>query len=104
MKEFTQQLERGLFSLYILWKADRHSVSGADLSELEKEHGHEISPGRLYPTLRDLEQRRYLAMEEVIEHGKVHKYYKATTEGGELLERVRKELGEPMNKFLIDWL
>ena len=104
VKDFTQQLERGLFSLYILWKASEQPISGTDLSELEHKHGHEVSAGRIYPALHDLMEREYLVMEEVVEHGKVHKYYKTTDEGRELLKKVRDELGEPMKDFLIGWI
>ncbi len=104
VRNFTQKLERGLFSLYILWKASEQSISGTDLSELERKHGHEVSSGRLYPTFHDLMEKRYLAMEEVVEHGKIHKYYKTTGEGKELLKKVRDELGEPMKDFLIGWI
>jgi DNA-binding PadR family transcriptional regulator len=103
VEEFTQQLERGLFNLYILWRASGHLVSGVDLSELEQKHGHEISAGRLYPTLHDLEKRGYLIMEKVVEHGKAHKYYRTTDGGKELLKEVWIELGQPMKEFLADW-
>jgi len=104
VKDFTHQLEKGLFNLYILWKAGEQPISGIDLLELEHEHGHEVSAGRIYPTLHDLTEREYLVMEEVVEHGKVHKYYKTTDEGRELLKKVRDELGEPMKDFLIGWI
>ncbi len=104
LKNFTRELERGLFCLYILWKADEQPVSGIDLSELEHDHGHEVSAGRLYPKLHDLTERGYLVMEKVNEHGKVHKYYKTTEEGRELLKKVRDELGEPMKDFLTGWI
>ena len=104
VEDFTQQLERGLFGLYILWKASEQPVSGTDISGFEHRHGHEVSAGRIYPTFHDLMERGYLAMEEVVEHGKVHKYYKTTDEGKELLKKVRDELGEPMKEFLDKWL
>jgi PadR family transcriptional regulator, regulatory protein PadR len=104
LKNFTQQLERGLFCLYILWKANEQAVSGIDLSELEHDHDHEVSAGRLYPKLHDLTEKGYLVMDEVNEHGKIHKYYKTTEEGRELLKKVRDELGEPMKDFLTVWI
>jgi len=104
MKNFTQQLERGLFGLYILWKASDQQISGTDLLELEHSHGHKISAGRLYPSLRDLTERGYLVMEKVNEHGKIHKYYRTTGSGEELLRKVRDELGEPMKDFLTGWI
>jgi DNA-binding PadR family transcriptional regulator/Fe2+ transport system protein FeoA len=104
LKDFTQKLERGLFCLYILWKARTQQISGSDLSELESKHGHMVSAGRLYPTLHNLTKRGYLAMEEVNEHGKIHKYYRTTDEGRKLLNKVRGELGEPMKDFLSEWI
>jgi PadR family transcriptional regulator, regulatory protein PadR len=104
MKNYTQQLERGLFGLYILWKASDQQISGTDLLELEQNHGHIISAGRLYPALHDLTRRGYLIMEEVNEHGKIHKYYETTDNGRELLKKVRDELGEPMKDFLNGWI
>jgi DNA-binding PadR family transcriptional regulator/Fe2+ transport system protein FeoA len=103
-KNFTQQLERGLFCLYILWKANEQAISGIDLSELEHDHDHRVSAGSLYPKLHDLTEKGYLVMDEVNEHGKIHKYYKTTEEGRELLKKVREELGEPMKDFLTGWI
>lgn len=104
MQTFTQGLERGLFNLYVLWKAARKPVTGTDILRTERKHGHEVSAGRVYPILHDLTERGYLVMEEVVEHGKVHKYYRTTDEGKELLKRVGDELGEPMKEFLDEWL
>jgi DNA-binding PadR family transcriptional regulator len=104
VEAFTQQLERGLFYLYILWVANEQLVSGVDISRIEHKHGHDISASRIYPTLHYLMERGYLAIEKIIEHGKVHKYYRTTEEGKEVLKKVRNELGEPMKEFLAKWL
>ena len=104
MSVLTQQLERGLLRLYILWEASKRPISGVDILKSEREHGHELSAGRLYPTLHSLVKKRYLVVEEVVEHGKVHKYHRTSKEGKEILEKVRDELGEPMKEFLKEWL
>ncbi len=104
MEEMTRRLESGLFRPYILWICSKSATSGTDLLTVERTHDHVLSPGKLYPVLHQLAEDGLLQEESRIEHGKVHKYYKTTSEGMKSLARLRSDLGPPMKNFLIDWL
>lgn len=62
---------------------------------LELQHGHELSAGRLYPVLAELADAGYLGAEERNEHGKPHKYYRITELGVNKLAVVRDDMGAP---------
>jgi DNA-binding PadR family transcriptional regulator len=79
-------------------------MSGDDFIHVERQHRHELSAGKLYPVLAELTRAGYLKMEERNEHGKLHKYYSATEAGMNLLSAIKRDLGEPMKSFLIEWL
>ncbi len=100
----TLLLERGLFRVYVLWMCNKEALSGDDFINLEIQHGHELSAGRLYPVLAELAAAGYLRMEERNEHGKVHKYYRTTEEGLSKLSAIKSDMGLPMKQFLTEWL
>jgi DNA-binding PadR family transcriptional regulator len=97
-------LERGLFRVYVLWMCARKPMSGDDFINVEMQHGHELSAGRLYPVLAELTEAGYLKIEEKNEHGRLHKYYTTTEAGASKLDAIKRDLGEPMKGFLLEWL
>ncbi|RPJ20061.1 MAG: PadR family transcriptional regulator [Planctomycetaceae bacterium] len=44
-------------------------------------HGYALSPGTLYPLLHELERAGYVRHDDRVVHGKLRKYYRATTLG-----------------------
>ena len=52
-------------------------------------HGYEISPGTLYPILREMEQVGWLAREDRLVDGRVRKYYRATEAGRSALRSAK---------------
>ena len=65
-----------------------------------KEHGYNISPGTLYPTLKSMVDEGYLLKEEKNVNGKIRKYYKNTDKGNELLNDLKENLKELVNEVL----
>jgi DNA-binding PadR family transcriptional regulator len=104
MMRLTLLLERGLFRVYVLWMCHRGTMSGDDFINIEMQHGHELSAGRLYPVLAELADAGYLAAEERNEHGKLHKYYHTTDVGMSKLSSIKRDMGAPMKEFLVEWL
>lgn len=63
-------------------------------------HGYAISPGTLYPTLKQLHTNGFLQKYEENVNGKVRKYYTITEEGRELLEEAKHQIRELADEVL----
>jgi DNA-binding PadR family transcriptional regulator len=104
MNLITAHLERGIFRAYVLWMCSQKERCGDDFIHLETEHGHTLSPGKLYPILKELTDAGFLEVQIKKEHGKMHKYYKTTKKGLNALNESKNELGLPMKMFIRTWL
>ncbi len=71
----------GFIRIHILYHALKEPIYGLDFIQELSRHGYQISPGTLYPTLHDLEQKGYLEPEKKVVGGKVRKYYRITSKG-----------------------
>ena len=63
-------------------------------------HGHQISPGTLYPTLHRMEQDGLLTSRHVIVDGRTRRVYRATTSGRKALRDMRQVLRELADEVL----
>lgn len=67
-------------------------------------HGYEISPGTLYPTLKQLHKNDLLQKYEENVDGKVRKYYVITEKGKHVLKEGRQQVRELAEEVLgKDW-
>jgi DNA-binding PadR family transcriptional regulator len=66
------------------------------------EHGYEISPGTLYPTLHRLESEGLLSSRTTVVEGRSRRVYKITVEGRKVLRQTRKALKELSDEVLDD--
>jgi DNA-binding PadR family transcriptional regulator len=98
MREFL----RGAVQLHILHHAAEGEVHGAWMAEELAEHGYEISPGTLYPTLHRLEAEGLLTSRRVVEDGHSRRVYRITADGRKALRRMRKALHELADEVLDD--
>jgi DNA-binding PadR family transcriptional regulator len=98
MREFL----RGAVQLHILHHAAEAEVHGAWMAEELAEHGYEISPGTLYPTLHRLEAEGLLTSRRVVEDGHSRRVYRITADGRKALRRMRKALRELADEVLDD--
>lgn len=90
----------GFIKVHILHHAAQEPVFGlAFIRELAR-HGYELSPGTLYPMLRELERVGYLVCEARVVNGKVRKYYTLTDEGRRALGEAREKIGELVREVL----
>ena len=90
MREFL----RGAVQLHILHHAAEGEIHGAWMSRELAEHGYDISPGTLYPTLHRLESEGLLSSRGAVEEGRSRRLYKITAEGRKDLRRTRDALRE----------
>jgi DNA-binding PadR family transcriptional regulator len=98
MREFL----RGAVQLHILHHAAEREIHGAWMSRELAEHGHEISPGTLYPTLHRLESEGLLISRKAVEQGRTRRVYKITAAGRKTLRQTRKALKELADEVLDD--
>lgn len=90
----------GFIRLHILYHASHEGIYGtAMLAELGR-HGYQLSPGTLYPMLREMEGAGYLTREDRVVGGKVRKYYTATDAGRQAIDEVREKLQELTGELL----
>ncbi len=69
---------RGMLSFMILWLLSKKQMYGQELAgEIAKRKGYTPNPGTLYPTLRDLEDKRLVQSEQI---GRM-RIYKLTIDG-----------------------
>jgi DNA-binding PadR family transcriptional regulator len=98
MREFL----RGAVQLHILHHADEGEIHGAWMSRELAEHGYDISPGTLYPTLHRLESEGLLSSRSTVVEGRSRRVYKITAEGRKALRQTRKALQELADEVLDD--
>lgn len=96
MREFL----RGAVQIHILHHAAEGEIHGAWMSRELAEHGHQISPGTLYPTLHRLEQEGLLASRKEVVAGRTRRLYRITPAGRKALRRARKALRELADEVL----
>jgi len=90
----------GFIRIHVLHHAAEHPVYGLSLIEELGRHGYRLSPGTLYPLLRDLADDGYLRLERRVVEGRVRKYYTATARGRQALRTARAQIVELVEEVL----
>lgn len=98
MREF----QRGAVRLHILHHAAEHPIHGAWMTRELAEHGYQISPGTLYPTLHRLEADGLLVSEQTVVDGRTRRIYRVTEAGRAALAEDRAALAELAREVLAD--
>lgn len=98
MREF----QRGAVRLHILHHAAEEEIHGAWMTEELARHGHQISPGTLYPTLHRLEADGLLVSHQRVVDGRARRVYRATEAGRRALIEDRRALAELAREVLGD--
>ena len=96
MREF----QRGAVQLHILHHAAEREIHGAWMSQELAHHGHQISPGTLYPTLHRMEAEGLLTSRREVVDGRTVRFYTATAEGRAALTAARAALRELAGEVL----
>lgn len=96
MREFL----RGAVQIHILHHAAEREVHGAWMAQELAEHGYEISPGTLYPTLHRLEREGLLSSRSEVVAGRTRRLYRITPDGRKTLRRARQALRELADEVL----
>ena len=82
----------GFVRIHILYLAGREPIFGVGITAELERHGYRLSPGTLYPLLRNLDAAGFLAREDRIVGGRIRKYYRITPLGKRALEEARAKV------------
>lgn len=96
MREF----QRGVIRLHILHHAADEEIYGAWMARELASHGHQVSPGTLYPTLHRLEADGLLSSRQIVVEGRQRRVYRATAAGYAALAEDRAALAELAQEVL----
>jgi PadR family transcriptional regulator len=90
----------GFIRIHVLHHAAEQPVYGLWLIEELGRHGYALSPGTLYPILRDLADGGYLRRENRLVDGRVRKYYGITVRGRRALSTAQTRIAELVGEVL----
>lgn len=88
-----REFRLAFWKLHILHHAAEQEVYGLWMIQELAEHGHQVSPGTLYPILARMEERGWLRSTPG-DGAKARRSYRATAAGRRLLRQLRGELAE----------
>lgn len=89
-----REIRLGIWKLHILHHADTRDVWGTWLLAELARHGHELSPGTLYPALLRMEKNGWLARTGEAPHARARQSFRITPKGRKLLVALRREVSE----------
>lgn len=89
-----REIRLGIWKIHILHHAASREVWGLWLLEELAEHGHQLSPGTLYPALARMEENGWLTRRKSGKHPRARQLYRITPGGRALLRTLRREVTE----------
>lgn len=90
-EQILRKIFLGFIHIHILHHAKKEPFYGSWMIDELKEHGYSISPGTLYPILKNMEESNLLEKEEKTVDGKVRKYYRITDSGEDVLIKSKEK-------------
>jgi PadR family transcriptional regulator len=96
-----REIRLGIWKLHILHHAAAREVWGRWLLEELAEHGHELSPGTLYPALLRMERNGWLARTGAAAHARARQTFRITPAGRVLLRGLRREVTELYQEIVL---
>jgi PadR family transcriptional regulator, regulatory protein PadR len=97
-----RDIELAFIKLHILYHAGKEEIFGIGMIEELAEHGYDLSPGTLYPTLAKMEDLGWLTCENRTVEGKQRKYYRITPEGVKTLDEMKRKIEELHREIIKD--
>lgn len=89
-----REIRLGIWKIHILHHAGVREVWGKWLLEELAAHGHDLSPGTLYPALARMEANGWLARVGRATHAHARQSFRITPAGRRLLEALRRDVAE----------
>ena len=97
-----REIRLGIWKIHILHHAAAREVWGAWLLEELAEHGHQLSPGTLYPALVRMERNGWIVRTGDAPHARARQAFRITAEGRKLLALLRREVTELYEEVVLD--
>lgn len=97
-----REIRLGIWKIHILHHAATREVWGLWLLEELAEHGHQLSPGTLYPALKRMEENGWLRRRKSGTHPRARQLYKITPAGRVLLRALQREVTELYSEVVLD--
>ncbi|MBB2892079.1 PadR family transcriptional regulator [Flexivirga oryzae] len=82
----------GAIQMHVLHHASEQEIHGAWMTRELARHGHQVSPGTLYPTLHRMEAAGLLTGRDAVLNSRRVRYYRITTAGRTELDTNRETL------------
>lgn len=89
-----REIRLGLWKIHILHHAAEREVWGMWLLEELAEHGHDLSPGTLYPALARMVKNGWLRPSSRPAHSRARRTLAITPEGRRVLRAIRRDVAE----------
>jgi DNA-binding PadR family transcriptional regulator len=89
-----REIRLGIWKIHILFHAAQRDVWGTWLLDELAGHGHQLSPGTLYPALARMERNGWLERKGNATHAHARHVFRTTAEGRRLLQTLQRELTE----------
>jgi len=96
-----REIRLGIWKIHILHHAASREVWGRWLLEELAEHGHELSPGTLYPALLRMESNGWIERTGDAPHARARQTFRITRVGRQLLEGLRHEVTELFEEVVL---
>jgi PadR family transcriptional regulator PadR len=77
------------------------AICGVEIMDELQRHGYDLSPGTLYPILRQFHEAGYLSCKE-FEGGKRRKDFRITASGRKVLDEARMKVQELVSEIVED--
>lgn len=97
-----REIRLGIWKIHILHHAEAREVWGLWLLEELAEHGHQLSPGTLYPALLRMERNGWLRRTGRALHTRARQTFRITRAGSRLLRELRREVAELYEEVVVD--
>lgn len=97
--DVTREILTSLWKVHILHHAGQHPVVGNWMLHELRDHGHDVSPGTLYPLLRRMEGHGWLSSESRGPGRRAPRAYALTPRGAQVLVTVRAALLELVSEL-----
>lgn len=86
--------------IHVLHHCLKEEIYGAWMIEELEEHGYKISPGSLYPMLRNMETKGLISSRQEQDGKVMRKYYRITPKGKKELAEAKIKLKELIGEIL----
>jgi DNA-binding PadR family transcriptional regulator len=97
-----REIRLGIWKIHILHHAASRDVWGRWLLEELAEHGHDLSPGTLYPALLRMQRNGWLRRTGDAPHARARQTFRITPEGRRLLAELRRAVIELYEEVVLD--